>query len=107
MDRTTVVTEPTERVEPCRYMRIWVSELADGSLRGLARWYTELHVKGCPHCKPAFEAIRVLRVRLQSIAEAPPENERAGLAPHRAEAVAAALDSIDAGRQPETRTEGK
>src|SRR2546421_5398870 len=89
--------EPSQRVEPCRYMRTWVSELADGSLTGLARWYTELHVKGCPHCKPAVEAIRALRQRLEILARADIPSESAHLAPERHSALETVLDSIDSG----------
>ena len=90
-------TEPTAPIEPCRHMRTWVSSLADGSLTGLARWYTELHVKGCPHCKPALEAIRVLRERLEALARADAPAAAHSLPAERRTSLKQALDSIDGG----------
>src|SRR5262249_45434110 len=68
------MTEPHEgetgrarEARPCRHMRRWVNALADGSLKGFARWYTDLHVAGCPKCRAALEALRSLRARLRAL----------------------------------------
>ena len=58
-------------IKPCPHMRNWVSALADGTLRGFARWFTRLHVKGCPHCSDAFRAFQRLRERLSAMAGRP------------------------------------
>lgn len=55
-------------IKPCPHMRSWVSALADGTLKGFARWFTRLHVKGCPHCSDAFRAFQRLRERLSALA---------------------------------------
>jgi hypothetical protein len=49
-------------------MKGLLSGLSDGTLGVLARWYTRQHVKGCPHCRAALEALRVLRKRLRALA---------------------------------------
>jgi hypothetical protein len=85
-------------LKPCRHMRHWVSALADGSLRGFARWYTNLHAAGCPKCREALEALRLLRDRLRSavISGSAP----ATLSPERWASLDAALDRVDAGLVP-------
>ena len=50
--------------QPCRHMKTLVSAYFDGKLRGLARWYTHLHISGCPRCQAALEALRKLKDRL-------------------------------------------
>lgn len=54
-------------IRPCPHMRNWVSALADGTLRGFARWFTRLHVKGCPQCREAFQGFQKLRQRLAAL----------------------------------------
>ena len=61
-------SEFDREIRPCPHMRSWVSALADGTLRGFARWFTRLHVKGCPHCKEAFQGFQRLRDRLRALA---------------------------------------
>lgn len=82
---------------PCRHMRRWVNGLVDGSLSGLARWYTNMHVAGCPRCRAALEALRALRRRLQALRE-PAAGEGTDLSPARRSALDMALDAVD-GRQ--------
>ena len=48
-------------------MAALVSSLADGSLTGITRWYTQLHVNGCHKCRPAVKQIETLRLRLNRI----------------------------------------
>src|SRR5436189_248885 len=56
--------ETDGEIRPCPHMRNWVSSLADGTLRGFPRWFTRLHVKGCPHCHEALGALQTLCARL-------------------------------------------
>jgi anti-sigma factor RsiW len=49
-------------------MKTLLSALSDGTLAGLARWYTEQHVKGCPGCAAGLKALRGLRDRLRALA---------------------------------------
>lgn len=59
--------ETNQQIRPCNHMKSWVSALADGSLRGFARWFTQLHVKGCPQCGAALRALQRLRERLRGL----------------------------------------
>ena len=63
--------EVDREIEPCPHMRNWVSALADGTLRGFARWFTRLHVRGCPRCFEAFGALQRLRERLCALGGKP------------------------------------
>ena len=44
--------EDVPHIEPCKHMENNISALSDGSLRGFALWYTQLHAAHCPHCGP-------------------------------------------------------
>ena len=56
-----------EDAQPCPHMKGLLSRLSDGTLGGLARWYTEQHVKGCPGCAAGLSALRGLRDRLRAL----------------------------------------
>ncbi len=58
--------DPTD-TKPCPHMRLLVSALADGALRGIARWYTQKHIDGCPQCRKGLATIRDVRGRLRAI----------------------------------------
>jgi hypothetical protein len=58
-------------VKPCRHMESLVSAWVDGKLTGIARWYTELHVKGCPQCQSSLPFLRTLNFRLSALAQKP------------------------------------
>ena len=58
-DPGTVLTAEQD-VRPCKHMEGMVNGLADGSLHGPARWYTQLHVMHCAHCKAAVKNLRVV-----------------------------------------------
>lgn len=88
--------EVTEPAEPCSHMANLVSALADGSLRGPARWYTRFHLLTCASCSGALRALTALRVRLRALAGAAAP-AGGGLTPERQAAVDAALDIVDAG----------
>lgn len=54
-------------IRPCRHMARWVDALADGCLRGAARWYVELHVKSCRQCYTTLTSIRKARQLLNAL----------------------------------------
>ena len=58
-------------VKPCRHMETLVSAWADGKLTGLARWYTALHVKGCPQCQSSLPFLQTLHFRLSALSQTP------------------------------------
>jgi len=91
MEPETQTTTEMQPIEPCHHMRDLVSSLSDDSLKGPARWYTQFHVAGCPRCKQALKALRVLHDRLATLGQ----EESARLSPDRQKAVKAACDEID------------
>jgi hypothetical protein len=50
--------------KPCPHMKKGLSQLSDNTARGVSRWYTELHVGGCPGCMSTLNGLRQLRLRL-------------------------------------------
>lgn len=89
--------DPTD-LKPCRHMQTLVSAWVDGKLTGLARWYTEKHVQGCPQCQSSLPFLRSLHFRLSGLGKAQtPER----LSEKRWEAVHAAWAQAD----PESRAE--
>jgi len=54
-------------VKPCRHMETLVSAWVDGKLTGIARWYTALHVKGCPQCQSSLPFLQTLHFRLSAL----------------------------------------
>ncbi len=54
-------------VKPCRHMETLVSAWMDGKLTGIKRWYTELHVKGCPQCQSSLPFLQTLHFRLSAL----------------------------------------
>lgn len=64
-----------EDLKPCAHMRTLVSAWTDGTLRGLPRWYTEAHIKGCPQCQASLPFLRSLKARVGELAEAGPPPE--------------------------------
>lgn len=54
-------------IKPCHHMEQAVSALSDGSLTGVALWYTRLHVAGCKQCSQALTAFQGLRTRLSQM----------------------------------------
>lgn len=57
-------TQPLTSIKPCHHMEHAVSAISDGSLTGIALWYTRLHVAGCRQCSNALTAFQTLRKRL-------------------------------------------
>ncbi len=62
--------DPTD-VKPCRHMQTLVSAWTDGRLSGLARWYTEAHMKSCPQCRSSVPFLHDLRSRLGALGQSP------------------------------------
>ncbi len=58
-------------VKPCSHMETLVSAWVDGKLTGIARWYTALHVKGCPQCQASVPFLRTLHFRLSELGQKP------------------------------------
>ena len=76
--------------QPCPHMVTLVSAYADGALRGFARWYTRLHVGGCPRCQAALDAVKKLKERLEAIRAQLPDSTPYSLAEKRWESLEAA-----------------
>jgi anti-sigma factor RsiW len=56
---------------PCVQMRTLLSQMADGTLRGLLRRYAEAHISRCTHCQSALRGLNRLRERLKSLGASP------------------------------------
>ncbi len=52
-------------------MQTLVSAWLDSRLVGLARWYTEAHVKSCPQCTASVPFLKSLRFRLSDLGQKP------------------------------------
>lgn len=64
-------------LKPCPHMRTLVSAWVDGKLTGLARWYTEWHVRDCPQCQASLPFLRSLSARLNALPAPSPSQESA------------------------------
>jgi hypothetical protein len=62
--------------KPCPHMKGRLSELSDDTAKGLSRWYTQLHVGGCPGCMSTLTGLRRLRSRLLRLDEPNPNTAR-------------------------------
>jgi hypothetical protein len=58
--------DPTD-LKPCPHMRGLVSAHVDGNLHGIAEWYTDLHIKGCPQCQASIPFLKSLKDRLSDL----------------------------------------
>lgn len=83
-----------QAIRPCWYMARWVHALAEDRLTGIARWYLNLHLAGCPKCREALESLRALHQRLRKLDRAWAERP-ATLSTDRRVDLEAALDAID------------
>jgi len=83
-----------QAIRPCWHMARWVNALVEDRLTGFARWYTNLHLAGCPKCRAALESLRALHRRLQELGHVWAEGP-ATLSADRRVALEAALDAID------------
>jgi hypothetical protein len=84
---------------PCPHMRVLLSDLASGNLRGVMKWFTEQHAAGCPRCHPALESLRDLRGRLLNLGKPNPKDEELVLTPEQRAEVEAAWDAEEGRRQ--------
>ena len=50
-------------------MQTLVSALLDGRLSGIARWYTEAHIKNCPQCTASVPFLKALHFRLSGLGQ--------------------------------------
>jgi hypothetical protein len=92
MDRPS--NGPAEKkLEPCGYMRRWISLAVDGSLRGVVAAYVRYHVSHCGRCRAALAGLRELRERLRATKSRGPE---ALDPPHSAE-LKVKLDEVEGG----------
>ncbi|HVK05808.1 MAG TPA: hypothetical protein VM490_20220, partial [Armatimonadaceae bacterium] len=91
-------TDPGD-VQPCPQMRTFLSQLADGTARGLVRWYAERHVARCGHCSAALAGLRNLRTRLRAFGIPPPPMQGSipvpALTQERRSALEAALARVE------------
>ena len=80
-------------VRPCKHMEGMVSAYADGSLKGPARWYTQLHALHCTQCRSAIQHLRVV---IDKVSDLRNEGTNVGRLPaeRRAE-IDSALDALD------------
>ncbi|GAB4458827.1 MAG: hypothetical protein OHK0029_20560 [Armatimonadaceae bacterium] len=86
----------TEQVtRPCPHMKTLISGLADDSLTGMMRWFTEMHAKGCGPCGSAVAQLKGLRMRLRGL-NAPCEgSKKLALSEERRAAIEAAWQRMD------------
>ena len=92
--------EDTPRIEPCKHMENNISALSDGSLRGLALWYTQLHAAYCPKCGPALRALRRLRARLGLLRQSPAQQPENALTEDRRSALQKAMEAAETPPRP-------
>ncbi len=83
-----------EELHPCWYMRRWVTRSVEGELRGLAGFYSRLHLSRCAQCRKTLEALRALKRELSRLREKPFRPEER-LEPRRRQAVEAAWEAED------------
>jgi hypothetical protein len=88
-----------EEIQPCYHMTGLLSQMADGTLTGLALWYARQHIAGCAHCRDAQGALVTLREHLASLGDVQNESDRLS-APRRA-SLEAALDRLERERKEE------
>ena len=65
-----------DKLEPCKHMTNLVSSRSDETLHGPAKWYTDLHMLTCPHCRAAFKGMRQVREQVKEMAEQEQVEER-------------------------------
>ena len=81
-------------VRPCKHMEEMVSGFVDGSLRGPARWYTQLHVLHCTQCRAAAKNLRVVIGQVSTLRSDGSEGD-GRLSAGRREEIERAMDKAD------------
>jgi hypothetical protein len=83
----------------CPHMKGRLSDLTDGTAKGIRRWYTERHVTGCPGCASTLSGLRLLRARLLGIGKGEtkttPPAESLTLAPERWQEITRSWEQTD------------
>lgn len=84
-------------LEPCEHMENWVNGLADGSLKGPARLYTQFHVTTCSKCRTALAGLKDVHARLNELEHAPEaeQNAASALTPERREALEGGMTNVE------------
>jgi hypothetical protein len=72
-----------------------VSALSDGTLTGLARWYTRLHILTCSRCRSALRALQSLSDRLHRLGSNLSEPPVQPLSEDRRSVVERAMDEVE------------
>jgi hypothetical protein len=78
-------------VRPCEHMETMVSGLADGSLHGPKRWFTQIHILYCTPCRSAVRNLRTVIDQVSDLREAGADR----MPPERRAEIERALDTID------------
>lgn len=84
-----------EPIKPCPHMKILLSALADDTLTGVMRWFTEQHARGCTRCGSAVVHLRELRTQLRTLNTSSPIAGELRLSEERLTAVEVAWNRID------------
>ncbi len=64
-----------EEGPPCRHMESLLQKTAEGSARGVSRWYALAHAARCPRCGRFLRSLRDMISRLRGQKEMPEEKE--------------------------------
>jgi len=64
-----------EEGPPCRHMEGLLQKTAEGSARGLGRWYAVFHAARCPRCGRFLRSLRDMIWRLRGDRSQPGEAE--------------------------------
>ena len=81
-------------VRPCKHMEGMVNGLADDTLHGPARWYTEFHALHCTQCRAAVKNLRVVIGKVKDLRDDGTANAERLPADRRAK-LDHALDEVD------------
>ncbi len=88
------VLSAEQDVRPCSHMEGMVNGLADGTLHGPAKWYTELHAMHCTQCKAAVKNLRIVIGKVKDLRDDDTANgER--MPAERREDLERAFDEVD------------
>jgi hypothetical protein len=88
------MTKQDGKPQACPHMKGLLSGYADENLTGISRWYTRLHLSGCPQCTKVLEEIIQMLKQLRALKSAPNITESAFADTH-AKEWEAAFDAID------------
>ncbi len=98
--RNDTELDPLE-ARPCPHMVVPLSQMADGTARGLVRWLAEQHVAHCPQCTASLQGLHSLRDRLRELGVpqgAPPSDPTPSLSSGRRAAMQEAWARLEAER---------